>query len=432
MQVRVHPAGARRGRVDGVPEQPGGQVRRVAAIELAPALREQVGAPVEQRGQRRPVQPAGDQHPGGGGVHGRDRDAGPARRFGRPGGPGGGELARQAVGERGRDLRLDPALAHVVQLLDEAPGELVRQPGHVQPGQPGHHPGQQPGLAQVGAERLAHPRVLHLHRHLHDLAAAGPPLPAVHLADRGRRGRDVVEGHQPVRPARPAGGGQVSGDHPAGDLGRHGRRRVRQPPQRGPVGRRDLLRQRRLEHRHRLAQLRCAALELAQGGEHLLGGAGGNLVASGPGQPARGPGRAGSMPQRQHGQPAGTPERTGRHDRPLLAPRRRSQRPLLNLVSLSHLDLPPSDACLNGSWPGVRPGCASIRVLLVRDSPASRARHGAPVLWPLTTNTHRRPEAFRVPGPEATQLPPDSRCGAHVRRVRCWRFIHARPRSGPG
>jgi hypothetical protein len=64
VQVGVHPPGARRGRVDGVPEQPGGQVRCAAVVELAPALRQQVGAPVEQRGQGHPVQPAGDQHPG--------------------------------------------------------------------------------------------------------------------------------------------------------------------------------------------------------------------------------------------------------------------------------------------------------------------------------------------------------------------------------
>ena len=149
MQVGVHPAGARRGRVDGVPEQPGGQVSRVAWAELAPALREQVGAPVEQRGQGRPVQPAGDEHPGCRGVDGRDRDAGPARWFGRAGGAGCGEFGRQAVRERGCDFGLDPPLAHVVQLLDDAPGEFVREPGHVEPGEPGHHPGQQPGLAQV-------------------------------------------------------------------------------------------------------------------------------------------------------------------------------------------------------------------------------------------------------------------------------------------
>jgi len=113
------------------------------------AAREQVRAPVEQCGQGRSVQPASDEHPGRPGVHGRDRDAGSARRFVCPGGTGGGEFLRQAVRERGRDLRLDPPLAHVIQLLGDAPGELVRQPGHVQPGQPGRHPRQQPGLAQV-------------------------------------------------------------------------------------------------------------------------------------------------------------------------------------------------------------------------------------------------------------------------------------------
>ena len=149
MQVGVHPAGARCGGVDGVPEQPGGQISCVAWVELAPALREQIGAPVEQRGQGRPGQPAGDEHPWCRGVDGRDRDAGPARWFVRPGGAGRGEFLRQVVRERGRDFGLDAPLTHVIQLLDDAPGELVCQAGHVQSGEPGHHPGQQPGLAQV-------------------------------------------------------------------------------------------------------------------------------------------------------------------------------------------------------------------------------------------------------------------------------------------
>jgi hypothetical protein len=149
VQIGVHPAGARRGRVDGVAEQPGGQVRCVALVEFTPAPGKQIPAPVKQRGQGRPFQPAGDQHAGCRGVHGRDRDAGPARWFVRPGGTGGGEFVRQAMRERGRDLRLDPPLAHVVQLLDDAPGEFVRQSGHVEPGQPGHHPCQQPRLAKV-------------------------------------------------------------------------------------------------------------------------------------------------------------------------------------------------------------------------------------------------------------------------------------------
>ena len=51
--------------------------------------------------------------------------------------------------ERGRDFRLDPPLAHIIELLNDAPGKLVRQPGHVQLGEPGHHPRQQPGLAKV-------------------------------------------------------------------------------------------------------------------------------------------------------------------------------------------------------------------------------------------------------------------------------------------
>jgi hypothetical protein len=45
VQVSVHPAGARCRRVDGVPEQPCGQVRCVAPVELAPARRKQIRAP---------------------------------------------------------------------------------------------------------------------------------------------------------------------------------------------------------------------------------------------------------------------------------------------------------------------------------------------------------------------------------------------------
>ena len=197
----------------------------------------------------------------------------------------------------------------------------------------------------------------------------------MHLADRGRRRRDVVECHQPVLPARPVGDRQISGNHPAGDLGRHGRRRVGEAPQRGPVGRRDFLRQRRLEHRHRLPQLRRPAFQLAKGGEHLLSGAGGDLVGTGLGQPASG--SAGSMPQRQQSQPAGTPERTGRQDRPLPAPRRCRQWPLLTLMSIGHLDRPPS------------------AVVCLRRFAARRRRRGAPVKPPSTTNTHRRQVVFR-------------------------------------
>jgi hypothetical protein len=60
-----------------------------------------------------------------------------------------GKCLRDAAREGGRDLRLDTPLAHIIQLLDDAPCELVRQSGHVQFGEPGHHSRQQAGLAKV-------------------------------------------------------------------------------------------------------------------------------------------------------------------------------------------------------------------------------------------------------------------------------------------
>jgi len=248
VQVGVHPASACCWRVDGVPEQPGGQVRCIGAVELAPARRKQIRAPIEQRGQARPFQPAGDEHPWCRGIHGWDCDAGPARRLVHPRGAGYRERLRDAARERGRDLRLDTPLARIIQFLDDPAGQLVRQPRHVQFGEPGHHPRQEPGLAKVRVQRLPYTRVLHFDRYLDDPASVVPPSSAVHLADRSRRCRCVVECHQPLPPARPVDNGEVSRHYPAGDVGRHGWRRVRESTKRRPVGRRDLLWHRRLEH----------------------------------------------------------------------------------------------------------------------------------------------------------------------------------------
>jgi hypothetical protein len=81
----------------------------------------------------------------------------------------------------------------------------------------------------------------------------------------------------------------------------------------------------------------------------MLRGAGGDLVGSGPGQPAGDGGGAGSMPQGQHGESAGTPEGAGRQNRPLPALHCCWQWPLLDLVSVGHLHGPPSAAvCFPG------------------------------------------------------------------------------------
>ncbi len=318
VQVGVHPAGAGSRREHGVREQPPGPVGGGPAVELAPARGQQVGAPVQQCGQARPLQPARDQHPGGRQVHGRDDDVGAAGRLGHAGRAGGGQRQRDARGERGRRLGLDAALAHVVQLLDHPAGQLVGQLGHFQPAEPGHAPGQEQALAQVRAQRGADPRVLRLHRHVDDLAVVVPPPSAVHLADRGGRGRGVVEGHQPLPPIRSAARGQVGGDDAAGDVGGHGRGRVGEPPQSRPVGPRP---PRASPPRTRPSPARAwpRPLELAQGAEQLFGGTRGDLAASGPGQQAGGGRGARGMPQRQRGQPAGPPEPAGRQDRPLPA-----------------------------------------------------------------------------------------------------------------
>ena len=102
-------------------------------------------------------------------------------------------------------------------------------------------------------------------------ATSRPSCPAapVHLADRRRRGRAVVEPDQPVPPVR----AELAAELVAHRRGRHRRRRVLQLGQVLAVRRRHLLGQRRLEHRQRLAELHRAALELAQGAEQLLGGA---------------------------------------------------------------------------------------------------------------------------------------------------------------
>ena len=63
---------------------------------------------------------------------------------------------------------------------------------------------------------------------------------------------------------------QARGDHLRDGAGRHRRGGVLQLRQRGPVRCGQLLRQRRLEHRQRLAELHRAALELTEHAEQLL------------------------------------------------------------------------------------------------------------------------------------------------------------------
>jgi hypothetical protein len=65
------------------------------------------------------------------------------------------------------------------------------------------------------------------------------------------------------------------------------------------------------------------------------------------------------MPQRQHGQPTGTPQRAGRQGRPLLSFRYRFQGPLRALVYVSHLAHPPS-VSIPGADDGLAPARAGV------------------------------------------------------------------------
>ena len=206
---------------------------------------------------------------------------------------------RNACGER--PLRL--GLEGVVELVVGAGLELGDQRLHVDARRHrADRAGQARELAQVAAQRVAGARVLHLDRHL---AVVGPAA-EVHLADRRGGGRPAVEPDQLVAPV----GAEVGRDLVADGLGRHRWSGVLEPGQLGPVRRPELVGQRGLEHRHRLAELHRPALELAQGAEQLLGGAlldlGHHHVGVPAAQPLAEPERVPpGVPQGQRRQPRG-------------------------------------------------------------------------------------------------------------------------------
>ena len=116
----------------------------------------------------------------------------------------------------------------------------------------------------------------------------------------------VVELAEALPPAR----AELVGEHLV--HGRRGQRRGRllQLGQRRPVGAGDLLGQRRLEDRQRLAELHRAALELAEHAEQVLGGAllhlGGDDLGGQAGDPLAEPERgAPGEAQRQRREPGG-------------------------------------------------------------------------------------------------------------------------------
>ena len=226
----------------------------------------------DQSRQRHPLQPLADDHMRVGGDHLGD---------------GEHRVAAERLGELSLGLRLQP----VVELLDHPGLQLFQDRLDVQPGDPpGGHPGHPGHLVQVRDQRLAGPRVLHLHRHRPAVA----PDAAMHLPDRGSRRRLVVELAEQLAPPRP----QLGGQHPVHGRRRHRRGRVLQLGQRGAVRPGQLLGQRRLEDAHRLAELHRPALELAEHPEQLVGGAGLDLGSNQFGRPAPDP-----LPQPEGGAP---------------------------------------------------------------------------------------------------------------------------------
>ncbi len=102
-------------------------------------------------------------------------------------------------------------------------------------------------------------------------ATSRPSLPPCRGAPgRWRRRRP---GWRRTRPGACATGAELAGQDLVHGDRRHRRRGVLQPGELLAVGRRDLLGQRRLEDRDRLAHLHRPALEVAERAEQLLGGA---------------------------------------------------------------------------------------------------------------------------------------------------------------
>ena len=154
----------------------------------------------------------------------------------------------------------------VVELLDGAVLQLGDQRLDVQPGdersEAARHPAE---LAQVGGERLGAPGYCTL------TATSRPSLQRPRCtwpmeAAAAGTGSSSTSCSLPVR-------SELALEDGAHGHRRHRRRGVLQPGQLLAVGPGQLVGQRRLEDRHRLAELHRAALEVTQGAEQLLGGA---------------------------------------------------------------------------------------------------------------------------------------------------------------
>ena len=138
-----------------------------------------------------------------------------------------------------------------------------------------------------------------LGREIADILLAVNTDPLVHLTDRGRRSRDVVELDE--LGAGPAGA-ELAGEDLVHPVGAHRRPGLLELGERGPVRPGQLLGHRGLHDRQGLTELHRAALELPENGEQLFGRAGLQLGGDGLG-------RSPTHPlAHAHGDPAGVPQ----------------------------------------------------------------------------------------------------------------------------
>src|SRR3546814_203879 len=107
-------------------------------------------------------------------------------------------------------------LHRVVELLDQPGAQLLDERLRLEAGEQHADGGeQQAGVVEVGPDRVAHARVLHLHRHRPAVVGDG----AVHLADRRRSYRLRV----PLAAHVGGVGAELLADHLGGELRAHGR-----------------------------------------------------------------------------------------------------------------------------------------------------------------------------------------------------------------
>ena len=200
-------------------------------------------------GERGAVDPVRDQHPVG------DRR--------RPAGTSEVGVVAERVGER----RLRGGLLPVVDLGHHPGAQLGEESARVQAGGGDPHQRDEPlELAQVGGERVARPRVLHLHRDRRGRRARSPRCTWPMLAAAAGSSSNSAKLVSPVP-------SELVGEHPVDHARRHRRGGFLEPGQRLAVRAGELLGQRGLHRRHPLPDLHRAALELAQHREQLLGGA---------------------------------------------------------------------------------------------------------------------------------------------------------------